>query len=35
VLVIDKHGLQRVGIPFEQLTADRLAEDIRLLSTES
>jgi cytochrome oxidase Cu insertion factor (SCO1/SenC/PrrC family) len=35
VLVIDKHGLQRVGIPFEQLTAKRLAEDIRLLSAES
>ena len=34
VLVIDKHGLHRVGIPFEQLTAKRLAEDIRLLSAE-
>jgi acyl-CoA synthetase (AMP-forming)/AMP-acid ligase II len=35
VLVIDKHGVQRVGIPFEQLTANRLAEDISVLSTES
>jgi hypothetical protein len=35
VLVIDKHGVQRVGIPFEQLTANRLADDISVLSTES
>jgi protein SCO1 len=35
VLVIDKHGIQRVGFPFEQLTAKRLAEDITLLSAES
>jgi protein SCO1 len=35
VLVIDKHGRQRVGFPFEQLTADRLAQDIRILSRES
>jgi protein SCO1/2 len=35
VLVIDKHGRQRVGFPFEQLTADRLAEDIRILARET
>jgi cytochrome oxidase Cu insertion factor (SCO1/SenC/PrrC family) len=35
VLVIDKHGRQRVGFPFEQLTANRLAEDIRILSREA
>jgi protein SCO1/2 len=35
VLVIDKHGIQRVGLPFEQLTAKRLAEDIRVLGAES
>jgi protein SCO1/2 len=35
VLVIDKRGRQRVGFPFEQLTADRLAEDIRILSREA
>ena len=31
VLLIDKTGRQRVGFPFEQLTAARLAEDIRTL----
>jgi protein SCO1 len=35
VLLIDKHGEQRVGIPFEQLTADSLARDIRVLLNES
>jgi protein SCO1/2 len=35
VLVIDKHGRQRVGFPFEQLTAKRLAEDIRALNAEA
>ena len=35
VLVIDKHGRQRVGFPFEQLSAKRLAEDIRILSSEA
>jgi hypothetical protein len=34
VLLIDKHGEQRVGIPFEQLTADSLARDIRTLLAE-
>ena len=31
VMVIDKHGIQRVGFPFEQLRADRLALDLRAL----
>jgi cytochrome oxidase Cu insertion factor (SCO1/SenC/PrrC family) len=35
VLVIDKHGRQRIGFPFEQLTAERLADDIRALSAGS
>jgi protein SCO1 len=35
VLLIDKHGEQRVGIPFEQLTADSLARDIRVLLAEA
>jgi cytochrome oxidase Cu insertion factor (SCO1/SenC/PrrC family) len=34
VLLIDKHGIQRVGIPFEQLTAPSLASDIRTLRAE-
>jgi protein SCO1 len=34
VMLIDKHGEQRVGIPFEQLDPDHLAEDIRLLRRE-
>jgi protein SCO1/2 len=34
VLLIDKHGEQRVGIPFEQLSADGLAGDIRSLLAE-
>jgi protein SCO1/2 len=35
VLVIDKTGRQRVGFPFEQLSAGRLAEDIRTLGAPS
>jgi protein SCO1/2 len=35
VLLIDKNGRQRVGFPFEQLTTDRLVEDIRALSAGS
>src|SRR4051812_24391798 len=35
VLVIDKHGRQRVGFPFEQLSAGRLAEDIKILAHEA
>jgi protein SCO1/2 len=34
VLLIDKHGVQRVGIPFEQLDAASLAADIRALQAE-
>jgi cytochrome oxidase Cu insertion factor (SCO1/SenC/PrrC family) len=33
-LLIDKHGVQRVGIPFEQLSADSLARDVRTLLAE-
>jgi protein SCO1 len=33
-LLIDKHGVQRVGIPFEQLSADSLARDVRALLSE-
>jgi hypothetical protein len=35
VLVVDIHGRRRVGLPFEQLTAKRLAEDIRALNAEA
>jgi cytochrome oxidase Cu insertion factor (SCO1/SenC/PrrC family) len=35
VLLIDKTGRQRVGFPFEQLTSERLAEDIRTLAGPS
>jgi protein SCO1/2 len=35
VMLIDKHGNQRVGLPFEQLDAAGLARDIRLLRAES
>jgi protein SCO1 len=34
VLLIDKHGEQRVGFPFEQLRPDLLEQDIRLLRDE-
>jgi cytochrome oxidase Cu insertion factor (SCO1/SenC/PrrC family) len=34
VLLIDKHGEQRVGFPFEQLDPDVLEQDIRLLRNE-
>jgi protein SCO1/2 len=34
VMLIDKHGVQRVGIPFEQLTPDSLARDLRVLVSE-
>jgi len=34
VMLIDKRGVQRVGIPFEQLEPDLLADDIRLLLDE-
>jgi protein SCO1/2 len=35
VLVVDKYGRQRVGFPFEDLTADRLAADIKILAREA
>ena len=34
VMLIDKHGRQRVGIPFEQLTVDGLAADLEALKRE-
>jgi protein SCO1/2 len=34
VLLIDKHGEQRVGIPFEQLSPGSLARDMRALLAE-
>jgi protein SCO1 len=34
VMLIDKHGTQRVGIPFEQLTPVSLATDLRSLLDE-
>jgi cytochrome oxidase Cu insertion factor (SCO1/SenC/PrrC family) len=34
VLLIDKHGTQRLGIPFESLTPGSLARDIRALLAE-
>ena len=34
VMLIDKHGTQRVGIPFEQLTPRSLATDLRRLVAE-
>lgn len=34
VMLIDKHGLQRVGLPFEQLDPDGLAEDLKALLRE-
>jgi protein SCO1/2 len=34
VLLIDKHGVQRLGIPFEQLSAKSLASDMRALLAE-
>jgi protein SCO1/2 len=35
VLLIDKQGVQRVGIPFESLDANALARDLRLLLAEA
>lgn len=34
VMLIDKRGVQRVGIPFEQLTPSSLAADLKRLLTE-
>jgi protein SCO1/2 len=33
-LLIDKRGVQRLGIPFERLDADALAQDLRVLRDE-
>ena len=33
-LLIDKHGVQRLGIPFERLDVDALAQDLRVLRDE-
>ncbi|MFN8203693.1 MAG: SCO family protein [Solirubrobacteraceae bacterium] len=35
VLLIDKHGRQRIGFPVDQLTPEGLAHDIRKLEAES
>ena len=35
VLLIDKHGTQRLGIPFESLEPNSLAQDLRALLSES
>jgi protein SCO1 len=34
VLLIDKRGVQRLGIPFERLDPDALAQDLRVLLSE-
>ena len=34
VLLIDKRGVQRLGIPFERLDSDALAQDLRVLRDE-
>jgi protein SCO1 len=34
VMLLDRHGIQRVGLPFEQLTEDSLARDLKLLLAE-
>jgi protein SCO1/2 len=34
VLLVDKRGVQRLGIPFERLDADALAQDLRVLRDE-
>jgi protein SCO1 len=35
VMLLDKHGRQRVGLPFEQLTSSLLARDMRTLLAEN
>jgi cytochrome oxidase Cu insertion factor (SCO1/SenC/PrrC family) len=35
VMLIDKHGIQRIGIPFESLDPRSLARDLRVLLAES
>jgi hypothetical protein len=34
-MLIDKHGTQRLGIPFESLDPRSLARDMRVLLAES
>jgi protein SCO1/2 len=34
VMLIDKRGIQRLGIPFERLDPDRLAQDLKVLLDE-
>src|SRR5262249_41129208 len=34
IVLIDKNGMQRVGYPFDQTSADRIAHDMRLLARE-
>ena len=33
-MLIDKRGIQRLGIPFERLDPDLLAQDLRVLLDE-
>ena len=35
VLLIDRHGRQRIGFPVQQLTPEGLAHDIRRLQAEA
>jgi len=35
VMLVDKHGTQRLGIPFESLEPESLARDIRALLAEN
>jgi protein SCO1/2 len=34
VMLIDKRGVQRLGIPYERLDPDRLAQDLQVLLDE-
>jgi protein SCO1/2 len=34
IVLIDKHGVQRVGYPMDQTTPDRIAHDMRMLARE-
>jgi protein SCO1/2 len=34
VMLVDRHGIQRAGIPFDDMTSDSLAQDLRLLVAE-
>lgn len=34
VMLIDKRGVQRLGIPYERLHSDSLAQDLRVLLDE-